>query len=231
MMTVPRVVDREPSVSGILSRCPGIPSPATVVQWAAIVRAALFLGCTAALLSGIIGIAHVGAAHSETNAPPSWVDPDRFTDPPLVAAEQRLPTSASTTLRTLSWDFLDHMARALTPDQRIRAFETIESLLHAGKFLSASKLLERFEGVTLDRPQSALRLLLEAKTLYMSRGLQKSPSGFAPASQPRPPAPPPSHCAMARDRESPRCSANSQSAQDGSKFCSERPSNRSRKCL
>ncbi|SVB07920.1 uncharacterized protein METZ01_LOCUS160774, partial [marine metagenome] len=127
-----------------------------VVQWAAIIRAALSLGCTAALLSGIIGIAHVGAAHSETNAPPSWVDPDRFTDPPLAAAEQRLPTSASTTLRTLSWDFLDHMARALTPDQRIRAFETIENLLHAGQFASASQLLERFEGVTLDRPQTAL---------------------------------------------------------------------------
>ena len=145
-----------------------------VVQWAAIVRAALFLGCTAALLSGIIGIAHVGAAHSETNAPPSWVDPDRFTDPPLAVAEQRLPTSASTTLRALSWDFLNHMTRALTPDQRIRAFETIESLLHIGQFVSASKLLERFEGVTLDRPQSALRHLLEAKTLYMSGEYKKA---------------------------------------------------------
>ena len=145
-----------------------------VVQWAAIVRAALFLGCTAALLSGIIGIAHVGAAHGETNAPPSWVDPDRFTDPPLAVAEQRLPTSASTTLRTLSWDFLNHMARALTPDQRIRAFETIENLLHAGQFASASQLLERFEGVTLDRPQSALRHLLEAKTLYMSGEYKKA---------------------------------------------------------
>ena len=145
-----------------------------VVQWAAIIRAALFLGCTAALLSGIIGIAHVGAAHSETNAPPSWVNPDRFTDPPPVAAEPRLPVSPSSTRATLSWDFLDHMARALTPDQRIRAFETIESLLHAGQFVSASKLLERFEGVTLDHPQSAVRQLLEAKTLYMSGEYKKA---------------------------------------------------------
>jgi hypothetical protein len=102
------------------------------------------------------------------------MDPDRFTDPPLADVEQRLPTSASTTIRALSWDFFDHMAHALMPDQRIRAFETIESLLHAGKFLSASKLLERFEGVTLDRTQSALRLLLEAKTLYMSGDYRKA---------------------------------------------------------
>jgi hypothetical protein len=146
----------------------------TAVQWAAIIRAVFSLGRTAALLSGIIGMAHVGVAHSEINPPSSWIDPDRFTDSPLAAVEQRLPTSASTTLRTLSWDFIDHMARAMTPDQHIRAFETIENLLHAGKFLSASKLLERFEGVTLNRPQSALRILLEAKTLYMSGDYRKA---------------------------------------------------------
>jgi hypothetical protein len=146
----------------------------TMVQWAAIIRAALSLGCTAAPLLGIIGVAYISAAHSEITAPSSWVDPDRFTDPPLAAAEQHLPTSASTTLRTLSWDFLDHMGRTLTPDHSIRAFETIESLLHAGKFPSASTLLKRFEGVTLDPPQSALRILLKAKTLYMSGDYRKA---------------------------------------------------------
>ena len=145
-----------------------------VVQWVPIIRAALSLGCTAVLLSGIIGIVHVGAAHSEANATPSWVDPDRFTDPLLVAVEPHLSASPSSTHHTLSWDFLDHMARALTPDQHIQAFETIESLLHTGQFASASKLLERFDGVTLDRPQSALRHLLEAKILYMSGEYRKA---------------------------------------------------------
>ena len=196
-----------------------------VVRWAAITRAALSPGCTAALLSGIIGIAHVGAAHGETKASPSWVDPDRFTDPPPAIAEPRLLVSTFSTRPTLSWDFLDHMTRALTPDQRIRVFETIESLLHAGQIVSASKLLERFEEVTLDRPQSALRHLLEAKSLYMSGEYKKSPSSFEPDSQQRPPAPPPTHCAMAKDREPPRRSENLRSAQDGSKFDSKHPSN------
>ena len=145
-----------------------------VVQWAATIRTALSLGCTAALLLGIIGLAHVGAAHSETNASSSWVDPDRFTDPPPGVAEPNLPAHTSSTRRTLSWSFLDHMARALTPDQRIQAFETIESLLHAGQFVSASKLLERFDGVILDRPQSAIWHLLKAKTLYMSGEYKKA---------------------------------------------------------
>ena len=136
-----------------------------VVQWAAIIRAALSLGCTAALLSGIISIAHVSAAHSEMNVPTSWVDPDQITDPPPVAAEPRLPGDAFSTHRPLSWDFLDHIDRDLTPNQNVQAFETIENLLHTGQFVSASKLLERFEGVTLDRPQHALRHLLEVKTL------------------------------------------------------------------
>jgi hypothetical protein len=145
-----------------------------VVQWATIIRATLSLGGTAALLSGIIGIAHVGVAHSETSPPPSWVDPDRFTDPPPAATEPRLPASAFSTRRTLSWGFLDYMAHALTPEQHLRVFETIESLLHAGQFVSASKLLERFEEVTLDRSQSALRHLLEAKTLYMTGEYRKA---------------------------------------------------------
>lgn len=145
-----------------------------VVQWVVIIRAALSLGCTAALLSGIIGIAHVSAAHSEMNVPTSWVDPDQITDPPPVAAEPRFPASASSTHLILSWDFLDDMARDLTPDQRIRAFETIESLLYAQQLVSASKLLERFNRVTLNRPQSALRQLLEAKTLYMSGEYRKA---------------------------------------------------------
>ncbi|MEE2803824.1 MAG: penicillin-binding protein activator [Pseudomonadota bacterium] len=144
------------------------------VQWAAIIRAALSLGCSAALLSVVVGIVHIGVAHSETNAPPNWVDPDRVTDLPLVAAEPPLPASASSARRTLSWDFLDHLARALTPDQHIRTFETIENLLHARQFVSASKLLERFEGVTLDHPQNALRHLLEVKTLYMSGEYRKA---------------------------------------------------------
>jgi hypothetical protein len=145
-----------------------------VVQWAVIIHAALMLRCTAALLSGIIGITHVGAAHSETTPPSSWVDPDRLTNPPPVAAEPSWLESAPSTRRTLSWDFLDYMVRVLTPDQRIRSFETIESLLQAGQLVSASKLLEHFEEVTLDRPQSALRQLLKAKTLYMSGEYRKA---------------------------------------------------------
>jgi hypothetical protein len=138
-----------------------------VVQSAVIIRAMLSLGCTAALLSAIC-IPHVAAAQSKANEPTKWIDPDRAVEVPLVAATTGLPTSTSSAIDALSWNLLDDTTRALTSDQQIRVFKTIESLLSARQFISASRLVERFEGVSLDRSHSALLRLLETKTLYMS---------------------------------------------------------------
>jgi hypothetical protein len=145
-----------------------------VVQWATIIRFEFSLRCAAALLSGIIGIAQVGTTHGEINTSTSWVDPDRSTDLPPVAAEPHLSVPTPSIHSKLSWDFLDHMTHTPEPDQRIQAFETIESLLYAQQFVSARKLLQRFEGTPLNPPQKALRHLLEAKTLYMGGEYKKA---------------------------------------------------------
>ena len=112
-----------------------------VVQWGGIIRAALSLGFAAALLSGIIGIAHVGAAHSETNASASWVDPDRFTDRPPAAAEFE-PGAPRFGIARQQYRALDHGDRLLLEDSRAVEIRAAEEEVYSIKARSQLHLAE-----------------------------------------------------------------------------------------